>query len=144
MGMKIAGSSRIKTPAVRKTAARGASGQAFSVPGNASAPATEASAPVAMVNSVASVDALLAVQEVPNESEGRKRAIKRGGDMLDVLDDIRMGLLTGSVPKARLHQLVRLVENRGDAFTDPRLSQILDEIELRARVELAKLDKALN
>jgi len=144
MGMKIAGSSRIKTPAARKAAGRGASGQAFSVPGGASAPATEASAPVAMVNSVASVDALLAVQEVPNESEGRKRAIKHGGDMLDVLDDIRMGPLTGSVPKSRLHQLVRLVETRGDEFTDPRLSQILDEIELRVRVELAKLDKALN
>jgi len=72
MGMKIAGSSRLKTPAVRKTAARDASGQAFSVPGGDSAHATEASAPVAIVNSVASVDALLHVQEVPNESEGRQ------------------------------------------------------------------------
>lgn len=142
--MKIAGNGRIRTPAARKAAARGASGQAFSVPGGSSAPATEASAPVTTTSSVASVDALLAIQEVPNEREGRKRAIKRGGDMLDVLDDIRMGLLTGSVPRVRLLELVKLVENREETFTDPRLSQILDEIELRARVELAKLDKALN
>ena len=144
MGMKIAGNSRIKTPAARKTGSGAATGKAFSVPGGPSAPAVETSAPVTTTASVASVDALLAVQEVPNEREGRKRAIKRGGDMLDALDDIRMGLLTGSVPRARLHQLVKLVESRGDTFTDPRLSQILDEIELRARVELAKLDKALN
>ena len=144
MGMKIAGNGGVRTPATRKASAKGGSGQAFSVSGGASAAATETAAPVTTTSSVAVVDALLAIQEVPNEREGRKRAIKRGRDMLDVLDDIRMGLLTGSVPRARLLQLVKLVDDRGDTFTDPRLSQILDEIELRARVELAKLDKALN
>lgn len=144
MGMKIAGNGRIKTPAARKAGSGVATGKGFSVPAGPSAPAVETSAPVTTTASVTSVDALLAVQEVPNEREGRKRAIKRGGDMLDALDDIRMGLLTGSVPRARLHQLVKLVESGGDTFKDPRLSQILDEIELRARVELAKLDKAIN
>lgn len=144
MGMKIAGSGRIRAPAARKAAARGSGGEAFSVSGSTPAPTTEASTPITTNSPVTSVDALLAIQEVPNEREGRKHAIKRGSDMLDVLDDIRMGLLTGFVPRARLQQLVHLVENRRDTFTDPRLSQVLDEIELRARVELAKLESALN
>lgn len=143
MGMKIAGSSRIRTPAARKTTARGTGGGEFSVSGGAAAPATEASTPVTTNSPVTSVDALLAIQEVPNEREGRKHAVKRGNDMLDVLDDIRMGLLTGSVPRARLQKLVHMVDARRDTFTDPRLAQVLDEIELRARVELAKLEGAL-
>lgn len=142
MSMKIAGNSRIRTPAARKASAKGGSGQAFSVPGAASAAATETSAPVTTTSTVASVDALLAVQEVPNEREGKKRAIKRGNDMLDILDEIRLGLLTGSVPRSRLEQLVHMVDERKDTFIDPQISQVLDEIELRARVELAKFDRA--
>ena len=38
-----------------------------------------------------------------------------------------------------LGQIVRLVRSRREAFDDPKLSAILDEIELRAAVELAKL-----
>lgn len=60
--------------------------------------------------------------------------------MLDQLEEIRVGLLTGAIPRDRLEALDRLVqENRGQVV-DPRLGEILDEIELRARVELAKLD----
>lgn len=144
MSMKIAGNSRIRTSVARKASAKGGSGQAFSVPGGASAAATETSAPVTTTATVASVDALLAIQEVPNEREGKKRAKKRGNDMLDILDEIRLGLLTGSVPRARLEQLVHMVEERKDIFVDPQLSQVLDEIDLRARVELAKFERSLN
>lgn len=143
MGMKIAGGGRIRTPAARKAGSKGAAAQAFSVPGGSAAPSTEASTPVTTTSPVTSVDALLAIQEVPNEREGQKRAIKRGKDMLDILDDIRMGILTGSVPRARLQQLVSMVGSRRDNFTEPALAQVLDEIELRARVELAKLDKVV-
>lgn len=141
--MKIAGNSRIRTPAARK-AAKSSGSQAFSVPSSPAPSATEASAPITTTSSVTAVDALLAVQEVPNEREGQKRAIKRGNDMLDVLDDIRISLLTGSVPKVRLVKLLNMVEERKDKFVDPRLSQVLDEIELRARVELAKFGSSLN
>lgn len=144
MSMKIAGNSRIRTAAAGKASAKAGSGQAFSVPAASSAPATEVSTPVTTTSTVTAVDALLAVQEVPNEREGKKRAVRRGNDMLDVLDEIRMGLLTGAVPRARLEQLVHMVDERKDKFVDPRLSEVLDEIELRARVELAKFDQALN
>jgi hypothetical protein len=84
------------------------------------------------------MDALLALQAVPEAGEGKRRAVKRAGDMLDLLDDIRIGLLEGGVPRGKLEGLLRMVQTRRDDFADSRLAQILDEIELRAQVELAK------
>jgi len=53
----------------------------------------------------------------------------------------RRALLAGSVPKDRLIQLAQMVRARRDTVSDPRLATILDEIELRAEVELAKLSR---
>jgi hypothetical protein len=38
--------------------------------------------------------------------------------------------------------LATAVSRRQDGFADPKLQNVLDEIELRARVELAKLEQA--
>jgi hypothetical protein len=59
--------------------------------------------------------------------------------MLDRLDEIRLGLLSGAVSKERLVELSRLARARRADVDDPRLVEVLDEIELRAEVELAKL-----
>jgi hypothetical protein len=91
---------------------------------------------------LASLDTLVTLQEVPDRKAGRKRAIKRAGDMLDGLEAIRLDLLTGDIPTERLSALLRLVRAQRDQIDDPRLSYLLDEIELRARVELAKLGQA--
>lgn len=50
-----------------------------------------------------------------------------------------MGLLVGHVSKERLQDLLAMVRQRQEQFTDPRLGQVLADIELRAEVELAKL-----
>lgn len=92
--------------------------------------------------SIASVDALIALQEVPDALTGRAKASRRGRDMLDVLEDVRDGLLTGSVSRATLQRLLMLVNVKREDFVDPELQVVLDEIELRARVELAKLNFA--
>jgi len=59
--------------------------------------------------------------------------------MLERLEDIRVGMLTGYVSKDRLEDLVRLVNDKRPGAVDGRLRDVLDEIELRAKVELAKL-----
>jgi len=69
----------------------------------------------------------------------RQRAIQRGDAMLDELEELRLGLLLGSIPKARLEQLAQMVRARREQLDDPKLIAILDDIELRAAVELAKL-----
>jgi len=87
------------------------------------------------------VSTVLALQGAPDSTErrARQRAIQRGDAMLDDLEEIRIGLLLGSIPKARLEQLAQLVRARREQIEDPKLMAILDEIELRAAVELAKL-----
>ena len=102
-----------------------------------------ASGPVSSTATIGAVDGILAVQEVPSTTDGRSRGIKRGYDILDNLDDIRLGLLTGALPKKRLVDLGEEIKQARDTVIDPRLSAILDDIELRAAVELAKLDKTI-
>jgi hypothetical protein len=91
---------------------------------------------------VATVDNLFILQEVAEDLTGRRKAaVKRGDSMLDRLDDIRIALLTGALPRGQLESLRRMAKERGDVLNDPLLQSVLDEIELRVAVELAKLDK---
>jgi hypothetical protein len=92
--------------------------------------------------SIASVDALIALQQVPEATTGRAKAVRRGRDMLDLLDEVRDGLLSGSVSRATLQRLLALVSVKREQFVDPGLQAVLDDIDLRARVELAKLNFA--
>ena len=88
---------------------------------------------------------LLAVQETeePLERQARKRATQRADTILDELEDIRLGLLMGTIPMAKLEQLAQLVRVKREQLADPRLQEILDDIELRAAVEIAKLSRSL-
>ena len=90
---------------------------------------------------ISAVDALLTLQEVPDGSQGRSKGLARAQDMLAALEDVRRGLLLGAIPRAKLEALARLARTRREVFQDPRLTEILDEIELRAEVELAKLER---
>jgi len=89
------------------------------------------------------MNTVLALQEAPDATRGRarKRAQERGNLMLDQLEEIRMGLLMGTIPMAKLEQLAQLVRAKREQIDDPKLLEILDEIELRAAVELAKLSR---
>ncbi|MFV3126051.1 flagellar assembly protein FliX [Niveispirillum sp. KHB5.9] len=88
----------------------------------------------------AGINPLFALQEVDDPTSGKKRRARaRGEDILDRLDELRLGLLTGSIPLEKLHELTRVLQNRRDSIDDPRLQEILDEIDLRAQVEIAKL-----
>lgn len=98
---------------------------------------------VSMALSVSSLSVVLAVQEMPDAATGRakQRARDRGLKMLDFLEEIRVGLLMGMIPKERLEQLAQMVRAKRELVDDPGLTAILDEIELRAAVELAKLSR---
>lgn len=93
------------------------------------------------------VAALLAAQEVGDAtsgpSKGRARARARAEAMLDQLDELRVGLLTGTLSRASLQELARLSASRRDEVSDPGMAAVLDEIDLRVQVELAKLDAGL-
>ena len=89
---------------------------------------------------MAGVGSLLALQEVPDALEQRRQAVLRSTDILDELQQLRMGLLTGSVPRQRLQRLMKLLQDRPGGYADPQLDNIIGDIEVRAAVELAKLE----
>jgi hypothetical protein len=91
---------------------------------------------------VAALDTMLAIQSVDDQAGGRQnrqRAFRRGSTLLERLDEIRHGLLTGSIPVARLQTLAQTLRSERMAVEDPQLAEVLAEIELRCEVELAKL-----
>lgn len=91
---------------------------------------------------VHSVDSVLAIQNVGDATDnGEKAKAKQWGlDTLDQLEQIRIDLLMGAIPKGRLMNLARIVQARREKTNDPYLNGLLDEIELRVRVEIAKYE----
>ncbi len=133
--MKIIGPNRTGSAGAARPGRKAKAGASFSLP------ETGPTAPVAGPRPIASVGALLALQAVPDATTGRARAVRRGDELLDMLDTVRLGVIAGVVPGAHLERLARLVESRGEAIADRALAEVIAEIELRARVELAKLEK---
>lgn len=93
----------------------------------------------------AGVDALLALQEVSDtsdEGEGRRQAQQHGEGLLDRLDELRLALLEGRVPQSLLRRISQGLARRPQSGSNSKLEAVLDDIELRAAVELAKLERA--
>jgi hypothetical protein len=115
--------------------ARRTSSTGFSLPDASETTETRsASAPKAVGN----IDALLAMQGVEDAVERRKRSVKRGKNALDVLDDLKLGLLSGSLDGSTVARLRAAAADLKSASGDPGLDAVLSEIELRVEVELAK------
>ena len=115
---------------------RRTSSSGFALPDAASTPdARAATAPKAAAN----IDALLAMQGVEEDPvERRKRSVQRGKGALDVLDDLKIGLLCGSFDASTVSRLRNAAANLKSTSGDPGLDAVLSEIELRVEVELAK------
>jgi hypothetical protein len=117
------------------SAARRNGSGTFSLPDAAGTSETRgAAAPRA----VAGIDALLALQGVEDPTERRSRAVKRGRSALDVLDDLKIGLLAGSFDRGMVERLRTAAAELKSTSGDTGLDQVLSEIELRVEVELAK------
>ena len=94
---------------------------------------------VSATGAVTAVDALLALQEVPEAQLDYQQAKRRGEALLDQLDELRHALLIGAMPLVQLRRLSENLGARRQEIADPRLAEVVEEIELRAAVELAKL-----
>lgn len=97
-----------------------------------------ARAPVA----VGSLDAIVALQAVDDASERRRKAVWQGSEVLDRLEEIKIAILSGQLSRARLAGLQAVVRRYEEQDLDPELADLLRQIDLRARVELAKHDKS--
>jgi len=120
--------------------ARRTSSGTFVLPDTSSPQETRsAAAPKATAN----IDSLLALQGIEEDpAERRKRSVARGRTALDVLDDLKMGLLSGNLDKSTVLRLRDAAASLKSSSGDPGLDSVLSEIELRVEVELAKAGQA--
>ncbi len=100
----------------------------------------------AATHSIASIDSLLAAQSVedPTERAARKRKQARADSILDELENMRIALLSGTLTVGHVIDIADVVAAHREKIMDPRLHAVLDEIDLRAQIEIAKLCKALD
>ena len=95
---------------------------------------------VAASNRISSVDAVVALQEITGDNTDERGAKNRANLILDKLEDIRMGLLLGQIPKTNLEELSKILILARENSIDSNLLEIIEDIELRAKIELAKLE----
>ena len=95
---------------------------------------------VAAANRISSVDSVVALQEITGDNRDEGGAKSRANLILDKLEDIRMGLLMGQIPKSNLEELSKILIVARENSIDSNLLQVIEDIELRAKIELAKLE----
>lgn len=135
--MRIDGTGRIIAGTGRSAGGTARGGEVFR-------PETPAAQPrPAQTSSMAAsagIDALLALQSVDDATTGRRKAVRRANLLLDALEEIRADLLAGRVSEGRLNRAVALL-TQAKAAIEPGLDALVADIELRVRVELAKLGR---
>lgn len=113
----------------------GANATGFALPSESAGPVAAA----AETRPAAPLDSVLALQTVGFDPQRRGREAKRGARTLDALEALARAHLEGAAPNAERLTLVALqkdVEQTGD----PGLDAALEAIDVRAAVELAKLE----
>jgi hypothetical protein len=139
--MKVTGPTGIGSASGPRPARGAGDGEGFRISSPDTAAAGQASS-VSGVSRVMGVEALLALQDIGGPLERKRRAVRRAGHILDVLDEIKVSLLEGGVSAQDLDRLRRVVRDERERTDDPGLEAVLNEIEVRAAVEVAKLEQA--
>ncbi len=105
---------------------------------------TEEAAGPSSAPALGGVGSLIAAQgyEDPAEKKSRGRMMERASRVLDALDGVHRGLLNGRLSTTELEHVSRSVSAQREKIADPRLLSIMDDVDLRAQVELAKLEMA--
>jgi hypothetical protein len=132
--MRVEGSNRIATAASPNAARRTSSGT-FSL---GESGATQAQSSALALRTVGGIDALIALQGIEDPAERRRRAVKHGRRALDALDELKIGLLAGTLDHSTMLRLKSVAADLHDLSGDDGLDAVLAEIDLRVAVELAK------
>ena len=106
----------------------------------ASTEGSSAASEAADVAATAGLTNLLALQEISEEERKRERLVKQGKNMLESLEKLRQQLLIGEIPAHMLNELSTSLAEQKEATADPHLMLLIEDIELRVAVELAKLE----
>ena len=118
--MRISGPNGPSAPAATSSTRRSASGS-FSLPQEEAAAAPSGAGGIRMVGGI---DALIALQGVEGTEERRRRAVKRGHTALDLLDEMKIGLLSGRFDPAMVLKLKTAAAELKDLSEQERESLI--------------------
>ncbi len=132
--MRVDGTNRTALAAAPNAARRVPSGT-FSL---AQTQEPQAQSAAVALRTLGGIDALIALQGIEDPIERRRRAVKHGRRALDALDELKIGLLAGTLDQATMLRLKSVAADLRDTSGDDRLDQVLAEIDLRVAVELAK------
>jgi hypothetical protein len=142
--MKVDAYGNIKNTSAAKKRVGVSSGSDFSsLLSLAESDETSHAAKLSDIAAASPLSGMLALQEVSEEEIRRKKLIKQGESMLDSLEQLRRKLLLGPLPMDVLHNIRHNLSLQRQSVADPHLIAIMDEIELRTAVELAKLEMAI-
>lgn len=90
------------------------------------------------LRTIGGIDALMALQGVEDPAERKRRSLKSGRNALDLLEELKVGLLGGPLEQSTLLRLKSAAVELTSASGDSGLDGVLAEINLRVEVELAK------
>jgi hypothetical protein len=121
--------------ATSPTVTRRAAGGSFTVSEEDSAQPQTATV---ALRTLGGIDALIALQGIEDPLERRRRVVKHGRRALDALDEVKLGLLAGTLNQATMLRLKSIAADLKEGSGDERLDSVLAEIDLRVEVELAK------
>jgi hypothetical protein len=133
--MRVYGPNGTTVAAAPPPPARRTAGGTFAL-SNAEPPQAQSAA--LALRTLGGIDALIALQGIEEPAERRRRAVKQGRRALDALDELKLGLLAGSLDQGTLLRLKSLATDLKDGSGDEKLDSVLAEIDLRVAVELAK------
>lgn len=142
--MRVTGPSSQFGIAPAKAKKTGESDSDFEVPQETAGAGAKSAA---KAGATSSLGALIAAQlhteeeDITERKRKRRKVVKSGQDVLGILDGMKLDLLSGELSPDRMQQLATSIEACNDDVGDSRLKEIIEEIKLRARVELAKLQQ---
>ena len=100
--------------------------------------APQAPSPTIALRTLGGINALIALQGVEDPVRAAPPRDQAGQAGARALDELKLGLLGGSLDQAMLLRLKSVAADLRDGSGDEKLDQVLGEIDLRVALELAK------
>ena len=101
---------------------------------------TKDSAGTSSLASVPEINPFLFLQEIDEYKEDQQRLKESGEQILKCLNDIKFGLVNGELNAGHMLNLKNALEKNRKKFKFLQLQEVIDDIIIRAEVELAKLE----
>lgn len=141
--MKITGFGTISsTSSVQKKPGKGRIGAFADLLGTAETEVAAENRAASEVSAPAALSNLLALQEISEDDVQRRKQVQQGNAMLDALEGLRRQILSGTATQTTLDEIEKQLAISRQHTADQRLNAIMDDIELRVAVEMAKLQMA--